>query len=219
VHLQVQEQERQGLARELHDELGQGLTMIKTELGRAVSRTRDSKELTKVIQTIDESVDQVIATTRDMLQRLRPGMLDSIGLIGAMIELVKKWEDQQGILCIFDSSGDLHELDENTQLTLFRVLQESLTNIAKYADARQVQVHCHMRKPSGDGVKQRDAVTLSIIDDGVGLPVKRESHQGLGLIGMRERALALGGSLEIKSAPNKGTRIAVTIPLKRETLP
>jgi len=215
--LHVQEQERQDLARELHDALGQSLTLIKTELGRVISHNWNRKELTGIIKTINEATDQVIATTRGMLQRLRPGMLDSVGLIGALSELAKKWEEQQGIACTFDSSGDLKKLNEDIQLALYRVAQESLTNIARHARARQVQVHCHRRKPSGDGDNRRDAVTLIVTDDGVGLPGKRKSQQELGLIGMRERAHAIGGKFNIESVPNKGVRITVTIPMENET--
>jgi len=214
--LRVQEQERQGLARELHDELGQSLAMIKTELGRAASRVWNRKELTGIIRTIDETTDQVIATTRAMLQRLRPTTIGGIGLPGVLAELAKNWEEQQGIPCAFDSSGDLDDLNENIQFALFRILQESLTNIARHARARQVQVYCHSHTSSGDGDKPRDAVTLIVADDGVGLQGKRKSHQELGLIGMRERAHAIGGKFDIESAPNKGTRILVTIPLTKE---
>ncbi len=214
--LHVQEQERQSLARELHDELGQSLTMIKTELGRAASRTWNRKELAEVIKTIDKATDQMIASTRTMLQRLRPATIDSVGLQGALAELAKNWERKQSIPCTLDSSGDLDNLNDNIRLALYRILQESLTNIARHARAKRVQVHCHRHKPSKDDDKQLNAVTLIVADDGVGLPVNRESHQGLGLIGMRERVHALGGNLEIKSAPNKGTRIVVILPLEKK---
>jgi len=211
------EKERQRLARELHDELGQNLTMIKTELGRAASRTRNSKELAKIIKTINATTDQVITSTRGMLQWLRPAAIGSLGLQAALAGLAKNWEDKQGVPCTFDSSDDLGDLNEAIQLALFRILQESLTNIAKHADARQVQVHCHKRKPSKDGDKQCGTVTLIIADDGVGLPVERKSHQGLGLIGMRGRTRAIGGKFDIESTPKKGTRIVVTFPLERES--
>jgi len=204
------------MARELHDELAQSLTMIKTELGRAASRTRNRKELAEIIKIIDEATDQVIATTRSMLHRLRPTAIDSLGLQAALAELAMNWEDKQGVPCTFDSSDGLDDLNEAIHLALFRILQESLTNIARHARARQVQVYCHRHTSSGDGDKPRDVVTLIVADDGVGLPGKRKSHQELGLIGMRERAHAIGGKFDIESAPNKGTRILVTIPLTKE---
>jgi len=212
--LQIQERERQDLARELHDELGQKLTVIKTLLARAASHQASREKQGEIIQEIDATTDHVIAATRNILQRLRPGMLDSTGLAGTLADLVKTWEKQQGISCTFDSSGDLDDLNDEIQLVLYRIAQESLTNIARHAHAGHVQLYCHRQNaPAGDD-DLCDTVTLVISDDGIGIS-KPAPQQGLGLAGIRERAQALRGSMEIKSGPNQGTRIVISLPLKK----
>jgi len=214
--LKAQEQERQNIARELHDELGQSLTMIKTELGRVASHREDSKKLAKIIRTIDEATDHVIASTRTLLQKLRPDMLDSIGLTAALTELMKKWAAQYEIPCTFDLSENLDTLNDNIQLTLYRILQESLTNIVRHARATRVQVHCHM--PSVNHSDPYPAITLIISDDGIGRKQSDTPQHGLGLAGIRERVQSLGGNMEIKSNPNQGMRIIVSIPQRQKNI-
>ncbi len=198
------EREREHLARELHDELGQNLALIKTEIGRAATRTWNRPELAGVIRTIDATTDQVIAATRNMLQRLRPVMLDDIGLREALLALAEDWQQQHGIPCRFSAEGELDALHGDIPLALYRIMQEALTNVARHARAGRVDVCC----------RNRGEVTLCIRDNGLGLPEKRGTGPGLGLVGMRERVRALGGRLEIECAAGGGTRVLVSIPVQ-----
>jgi len=199
------ERERQHFARELHDELGQNLSLVKTEIGRAQKRTWNRKELADAIRTIDATTDRVIAATRSMFQRLRPDILDHASLTETLLEFVRQWERQHGIPCAFTAEGNLDDLDNDTRLALYRLLQEGLTNVARHARASHV-----------DGYWRKDSATVefSIRDNGRGLPEK-EAHQGLGLIGMRERVHALRGSFTIESPAGNGVCIRATIPLER----
>lgn len=185
-YVHVQEFERKALARELHDELGQYLNAIKTD---AVS-----------IQALGivQHADHVHGVVRDLIRRLRPVALDALGLRAALEHFLDEWQRRTpGIACQVSLEGDLDSLEEQLSLTLFRLAQESLTNIAKHSGAKRVNIE----------ITRRDAeVWLSITDDGAGANMQ-ERGTGLGLIGMRERVEMLGGQLRITTAPGHGFSI------------
>jgi PAS domain S-box-containing protein len=203
--LAVQEEERRHLARELHDELGQCMTAIQAdaELIHELSRQKDPTVATSA-QAIVAVSSRMYDAVHSMMQRLRPGVLDDLGLVAALEEEMEAWRNRHArVACSFDKSGDLMGLGEPVNISLYRIVQESLTNIARHARATQV----HVRLARDDG-----RVNLEIRDNGQGMDTSKPGR-GLGLIGMRERAEALGGTLAVESEPGRGTAITVRIPL------
>lgn len=200
--LLAQEEERRRIAQELHDEVGQSMTAILLVLGRAADDAdqplRD--ELYQAQEITRESLDEV----RRLVRRLRPGVLDDLGLISALSSLTHDFATHTGLRVVRRFDADLPALDPETELVLYRVAQESLTNAARHADARRLEVSLG----PADG-----AVTLSIADDGRGIEAACE---GAGIRGMRERALLIGAALDITSAPGAGTRIRLTAPVPRK---
>jgi signal transduction histidine kinase len=141
-----------------------------------------------------------------MMQRLRPSVLDDLGLVAALEEEIEAWQARfPHINCSFSRDGELMGLGERINITLYRIVQESLTNIAKHADATQVTLKL---------ARQQQTLTLSIEDNGCGMDTENPGR-GLGLIGMRERVEALSGALSVQSAPGKGVTIRVSIPLDK----
>jgi two-component system, NarL family, sensor histidine kinase UhpB len=196
-YVHVQEEERKVLARELHDELGQYLNAIKTD---AVS----IKALAIVQHT-----DHVHAVVRDLIRRLRPVALDELGLKAALEHFLDEWRrrtPQMDVTMRLD--GALDSLDEQTSLTVFRLAQEGLTNIARHSQATRVGIEV-VRARSEDA---REEVLFSITDNGAGANL-RQRGSGLGLIGMRERVEMLGGQLRITTAPGYGFSIHARVPV------
>jgi two-component system, NarL family, sensor histidine kinase UhpB len=211
-HVQVQEEERRNLARELHDELGQHLNAIKID---AVSiRDCTSGELAVVrhgAQAIIGIADHVHAVVRDMTRKLRPPGLDELGLPAALENHVEVWRSRFPAVCVeFSTEGDLEHLGELLNITLYRVAQEGLTNVAKHANAHRVELRVARNSPTG----RAEEVVLTLVDDGIGT-LSGQVHAGLGLIGMRERVEAVGGGLETVSAPGQGFRLVVRVPAHR----
>lgn len=206
IHLQ--EEERKSLARDLHDELGQYLTAIRTDaatlLEMSRSRYPDARESAQAI--VDVTL-QVMAVIGAMLQRLRPEVLDVLGLQPALIELITTWRQRNRIgACIVRIPDDLPRFDESTSITAYRVVQECLTNVARHAGARRVEIDIKMlRHISGQ------VLEVSVNDDGVGFDPA--NVEGFGLNGMRERVEGLGGEHEIVSGPGTGTRVIVRLPV------
>ncbi|MFE1027330.1 HAMP domain-containing sensor histidine kinase [Streptomyces sp. NPDC058818] len=200
--LLAQEEERRRIAQELHDEVGQSMTAILLVLGRAADDAdqplRD--ELYQAQEITRESLDEV----RRLVRRLRPGVLDDLGLISALSSLTHDFATHTGLRVVRRFDAELPALDPETELVLYRVAQESLTNAARHADAQRLEVSLG----PADG-----AVTLTIADDGRGIEAACE---GAGIRGMRERALLVGAALDITSAPGAGTRIRLTAPVPRK---
>ena len=197
--LLAQEAERRRIAQELHDEVGQSMTAILLVLGRAADDAdqplRD--ELHQAQEITRESLDEV----RRLVRRLRPGVLDDLGLISALTSLTHDFATHTGLRVVRRFDADLPVLDHETELVLYRVAQESLTNAARHADAERLEVSLGR----ADG-----AVVLTITDDGRGIEAACE---GAGIRGMRERALLIGAALDITSAPGTGTRIRLAAPV------
>jgi len=203
--LVVQEEERRHLAQELHDELGQCMTAIQADAENIYARSKDNNA------GIASSASAIVAVSmrmydvvHSMMQRLRPSVLDNFGLVAAIEEELETWKARYpDVDCRFDQHGDLLDLGEQINITLYRIVQESLTNIAKHAGASRVS----LALGRGD-----EGIHLHIEDNGCGMDVNRPVR-GLGLIGMRERVEALRGSLSITSSSGQGSAINVIVPV------
>jgi len=207
--LVIQEEERKNLALELHDEMGQCLTAIQAdaEIIRDISQGKDKR-----IETSANAIMQVSSRVYDvvhsMMRRLRPGVLDNLGLIEALKDEIDAWNNRNiETQCEFNYSGELQDLDEHSNIMLYRIVQEGLTNISKHAAASHVLIEI-----------QQLGKTLQLVinDNGKGIDLNPAKNiKGLGLIGMRERVETIDGNFSIESAPGKGFRIKITVPLNR----
>jgi PAS domain S-box-containing protein len=215
----IQEEELKKVAHELHDEFGQCITAIQAdaETIAALSVRQDLDNLTRC-QKIKPSADAILSISsrayevvHSLMRQLRPSGLDELGLVEALHHLVTTWQKRHKyIRCTLTSEGDLYHLGETVNIHLYRIVQESLTNIAKYAKATQVFIHLN-----SEPIQQ--ILTLCIRDNGRGMYLTQHKR-GLGLIGMRERAQALEGDLQLESAPGDGVKITLTIPIAEQYL-
>ncbi len=209
--MQVQEEERRNLARELHDELGQSLNAIKVDAVTIRDRSGNAAEVQRGAKAIIEVSGQVYDVVRSLMQRLRPVALDELGLRSAVEYGMEQWRRRHpSVRCSFAAQGDLDNLSEQLNITLYRLAQECLTNVAKHAQATRVAISlARVASAERDG----EEVCFSFEDDGHGFdPGQR--RQGLGLVGLRERVEALGGHFDLQSAPGEGVRVRASIPLK-----
>lgn len=209
----LQEAERRHLAQELHDELGQWLTAIQADaqLISNVTAQPDS-QLHSSARAVLSNTNEVQKCVRDMIHQLRPSLLDELGLKESLREHVTQWQSQHtGTKCNISCNGDLDELGETLNITLYRIVQESLTNIAKHAQATNVLINLESVKNSHSPA----TLMLTIQDDGKGMDVDK-NYLGMGLPGMRERVLAAGGEFNIQSSPEKGMRIEVCLPVTQQ---
>jgi PAS domain S-box-containing protein len=201
--IQVQEDERRHIARELHDEMGQWLNALKLD---AVSiRDRAEGEIKAAAQSIVEVTNHVYDVARNLMRRLRPVALDELGLASALQYLVDQWMRRHpGVRCNFEADGSLDELGEVINITLYRFVQECLTNVAKHAGAGTVTIRL-----SRDGARQR--VAVAVADDGRGIDPAR-AVLGMGLLGLRERIEVLGGEFFLESDGGRGLRVRAVMP-------
>lgn len=208
----LQEEERKNLARELHDEFGQCLTAINTDAS-VISKVADKKypELKESALAINQLSRHLIEMVSGLLQQLRPGILDELGLEPALIDLVETWKSRnKDIVCNIKVSVIQESLSEALSVTIYRLVQEALTNVSRHAEASEVTIELFNLTQSG-----KDGLKIIVKDNGVGLNHKNtnpNNWSGLGLPGMRERVEGLGGKLTIKSS--SGTEIKAWIPTK-----
>ena len=202
-HLQqVREDERGHLARELHDELGALLTAAKLDLARLKSRIGTSgPEVQERLQHLGATLNQVIALKRRIIEDLRPSALANLGLATALEILAREFSERAGLSV--QAQVDEVRLNDAAQLAVYRLVQESLTNIGKYAQARQVHVRV---QPQGA------QVVVTVHDDGIGFEPATLGHGGHGLAGMRQRIEALGGQWQVQSTPGQGTTVHAWLP-------
>ncbi|MBQ0866899.1 HAMP domain-containing sensor histidine kinase [Streptomyces sp. A73] len=200
--LLAQEAERRRIAQELHDEVGQSMTATLLVLKRAADDAPQPllEELQQAQEITRESLDEV----RRLVRRLRPGVLDDLGLASALVSLTQDFATHTGLRVVRRLDTDLPVLGREIELVLYRVAQESLTNAARHAEAGRVEVSL---RHTGE------TVLLEIADDGRGIEAARE---GAGIRGMRERALLAGATLDITSTPGTGTRIRLATPAPGE---
>jgi two-component system, NarL family, sensor histidine kinase UhpB len=199
--LSVQESERRHLSRELHDELGQSISAIKA---MAVNLRQQHDATTDGANTIIEVCNHMYGVVRDMMNRLRPVALEELGVVTALERLVDGWNDrQEESFCALTISGNFDDIDEDTAITLYRTVQEALTNVSRHATADKVEIRLE-RHAQGD-------MALHISDDGRGFE-SNPKHKGMGLLGMRERIEALEGKISLASEPGQGVSIDITLP-------
>ncbi|MES2634133.1 MAG: CHASE3 domain-containing protein [Pseudomonadota bacterium] len=205
THLQnVREEERAHLARELHDELGALLTAAKLDVARLKSRLgalASTPEVEQRLVHLTESLNSGIALKRRIIEDLRPSSLSNLGLTASLEILAREFSERSGIEIATDLESV--QLDESRQLTVYRLVQESLTNVGKYAEARQVEISVR---------DYENHVEVDIRDNGKGFDVASIRTATHGLAGMRHRVEAAGGKLTVSSTPGKGTRIAAVMP-------
>jgi signal transduction histidine kinase len=209
--IEAQEAERQHIARELHDEIGQVLTAVKMNLQSIQRSSSDAAWVPPLAESVD-IVDEALGRVRELSIELRPSLLDDLGLSAALRWYVDRYAQRTGIRAeVINGFEEDSRLPRDLETACFRIAQEALTNVARHARAERVSI-CLERS--------RERVLLSIIDDGVGFNVETLFHSAsvvaaLGLRGMEERALAVSGKIEIESALTRGTSIRATFPLKR----
>lgn len=208
---EVQEAERRHLARELHDELGQCLTAIKTDAVLIRNRTEGTEpRIFNSAQAIIDTASHIYDVVHNMITRLRPSPLDDLGLVPTLEQSMASWHEREPkIEFKLQTSGKLDNLNEAMNMTVFRVVQEAITNAVRHADASLIDVKIDARQNSDD-----DRLTMTISDNGKGMVIKDfHSDVDFGLLGMRERAHSLGGEFKLESEPGSGVSITIEIPL------
>ena len=217
--LVVQENERRYWSRELHDELGQCVTAIQAdaEIISEYAAARGDSGLEKSAEAIKSVSARIYEFVHSTMLLLRPSILEDLGLAETLRQEVDAWQTRHPkIRCTLSMNADLEGLEEQTEITIYRIVQESLTNIAKYAHASNVTLNFDVLGDFTSGDVDNTPITVlrfSIRDDGVGMDSKPARGSGLGLIGIRERASALCGEMSIQTAKGQGLAIIVTLPL------
>ena len=209
--IRVQEEERRSLARELHDELGQGLSAIHADatiLVRAAEGGQPAPpESPRAIVAVTR---QIMDLVRGMLQRLHPEALETLGLAESLQELVRAWQQRnRETASTLAIDGEIDGLGDTVDITVYRVVQEALTNAARHAQARHVQVRIRREATTGSS---DETLQIRIEDDGVGMTAEARKD-GFGLAGMRERVESLGGSMHVDSRPGEGANLLLTLPV------
>jgi PAS domain S-box-containing protein len=203
----AREQEKSRIARELHDELGQSLTALKIDVGWLREHEgMDRPEVAGKLGAMQALLDDTVAAARRIASDLRPLMLDDLGLTAACEWQVQSFTERTGIPCELTLGLGELDLPDPYATTVFRVLQETLTNVAKHARPERVDVNLE---------RSASEIVLTVQDDGRGFdPAQAPNAGSFGLIGLRERAYLVGGDLAIDSAPGRGTRVELRVPVK-----
>ena len=202
IALQAQEEERARVARDLHDEVNQSLTGLLLRLEAA--RERAPSELAHELAETKALANQAMQELLTLARALRPTALDDLGLRAALSALVDELGRKSGIETNFGGTGELADVPMDSQLVAYRVAQEALSNAAQHSDAQRIEVRLD---------RDAEGVELSVADDGHGFTFD-QAARGLGLGGMRERALLVGGDLGVTSRPNQGTRVSLKLPIR-----
>jgi len=206
--LSVRENERAVIARELHDEFGQALTSLQLGLSWVAAKvTPKQQPLREKIRSLSTLTSTMIRSVRKIARELRPGVLDELGLVKTLQSEVREFEGHTGIRCRFETNLGKVRFDRLGGVAVFRIVQAALTNVARHAEASRAIIALRKRK--------KDLI-LTVSDNGKGITKKQVSSQNsLGIIGMRERALALDGTLTLTGSKSEGTTLTVRIPLSR----
>jgi signal transduction histidine kinase len=208
THLQsVREEERIHIAREIHDELGQALTGLKFDLN-SFARNYESDDAEAKLekqQALNVAIDRIINSVRRIASGLRPEVLDEIGLAAAFEWQAREFQRRTGIRCHVSIAAHFPDPDKDRSTALFRIFQELLTNVARHANATRVNVSLSHGE---------SALALCVEDNGRGIKESEaQSPRSLGFLGLRERVLAFGGSIDVKGDEGKGTRVCVSVPV------
>nr|WP_297355801.1 PAS domain-containing sensor histidine kinase [uncultured Caldimonas sp.] len=203
--IRARERERQHIARELHDELGQYLTAIKMEVAAIAGPTSGRRDADRRAAALLQLIDQTVASVRRIAADLRPPMLDDLGLEAAIEWLAKDWGRRAGIDVVFDVQPLCEEIDDNAKTTVYRFVQEALTNVSRHARANRVYIRLRAHGTE---------VLVNVSDDGQGFPADVLAKPGTyGLLGMRERASLAGGTLWLGRADEGGASVEIRLPL------
>jgi signal transduction histidine kinase len=205
----VREEERKNIAREVHDELGHIFTALKIELSLLSEQIPDEySDITNSIDGMKKLIDDTIPKVRSISAKLRPSILDHFGLIAAIEWQAEEFQKRTGISCELTKSFDLPTLDNDTSTAIFRIFQETLTNIARHSQASAVR---------GEIICDGKMLILTLSDNGVGISEEKiEAPDSFGMMGIRERTYSIGGKVQFKGIPNKGTTMTLMIPLSGE---
>jgi signal transduction histidine kinase len=203
----AQEEERRTIARELHDDVGQKLTALRYGF-RTIERLHspDDREFHDRLSGLKTLNEQSLLVIRDIAGGLRPSTLDDLGLSAALHQLVRNFSKNTDLHIALETKGEFRNLGDQEKTYLYRIVQESLTNCAKHAQAGNVSVHLH---------ESADGTLLVVQDDGVGMG-ERANQSGSGLIGVEERVRELGGTMKIDSQAGRGTRLEVRLPVQTD---
>jgi signal transduction histidine kinase len=202
----AQEEERRSISRELHDEIGQMLTALRMEVGNLEEVRTDEHNFKRQLDDTKRLINRAVQIVRDLAMGLRPAMLDELGLSPAVKWQAREFSRRSGIDVSVQVTGYLDGLPDAYRIAVYRVVQEALTNCARHSEATNVRITLQ---------EEENTLSLTIQDDGVGFD-PRSPKKELGLVGIEERVLELGGKLTIYSQPHKGTLLQANIPLFRE---
>jgi signal transduction histidine kinase len=204
--VEIQENERKFIARELHDETSQSLTSLKMGL-QVIEKEADRRvRLTEQVRNLQALADETLESLHHLAVNLRPASLDHLELVDALTGLIESIKQRSGIIAHFKTMGAVQAalLTEEMEASIYRIVQESLTNVIRHAQAAHVDIILEW---------QDEKVVVIIEDDGIGIDMQKARESGhLGLIGMQERAEMLGGRLLVDSTPQVGTTLVVEIP-------
>ncbi len=202
--VRTQEEERKNLSRELHDELGQMLTALRMELGRAErAQAVGSPVFSSTIGESKSLIDRMMRLVRDLAMGLRPSMLDDLGLQPALAWQAREFSRRYNVPVDLSVDGDLEHLPDPQRTCVYRVVQEALTNCARHSAATEIQVKV-VRGPA--------RLDVSVMDNGVGMS-SGDDHKGLGLTGIKERVKDINGSASIQTSPGGGTTLHISLPV------
>ena len=202
--LRAQEEERKRISRELHDEAGQGLMALRLYLAMLANSSENPENLLKVQEALG-LLDHTIEDLRRVIARLSPRTLDELGLLGAIRKEARRLSKATGMKAALDLPENLSGLDHDIEVAIYRSVQEALHNVVKHSQAGAFMVRIEL----GNG-----CVRLLVEDDGVGLARRSAARrQSFGVVGMRDRIAALGGTVRIRSGPEAGTRVTVVVPV------
>lgn len=203
----VREQEREVIARDIHDDVGSTLNAIKFELAWLKAQCRDRPDVSSKMAQIDQLLNSAIQTSTRIMHDLRPGILDE-GIVPSLEWQARAFAQRMGMPCTFTASDDDLVVDRKSAIALFRICQEALNNVAKHAEASAVDVSL---------LATDERLELDVHDNGKGVtPDVMGRRNCFGLRGMRERALSLGGGLKVGSEPGRGTTVSVWLPRERD---
>jgi signal transduction histidine kinase len=205
----VREEERTRIAREVHDELGQALTGLKLDMSWLATKVaRSAKPVQDKVKTMVDHIDETIQTVRRIATELRPGILDSLGLVAALEWQANEFTSRSGVACNVTASVDDSQLSQQVTTVFFRIYQEALTNIIRHAKASRVDVRLS---------DENGALVLTVKDNGRGISEEEIANtRSIGLVGMRERAMLIGGEIGLQGAPGKGTTMTLRVPYNRQ---
>jgi signal transduction histidine kinase len=212
-HLQnIGEEERASMAREIHDELGQQLTALKLDIGWLMLKLKEANpQITEKIHSMEKLLSTALITVKKLASELHPALLDKLGLIEAINWQSREFEKRTGIKITLEIPGELTGISSKTNIALFRIYQECLTNVARHSCAKKV--FCSLKKEKND-------LHFTITDDGKGFDVTAtEQLHSLGILGMRERSVMIGGKYQITSEPGKGTTVYAMLPVNEINQP